>query len=547
MDAHELQVDGISTTLNTRAAVPSQIQYYKCSTMHSSPISLCTLPPELSNPQKSSPFLLSNIPASSVPLLKSSCLTPISRLAVEKATKMTENLGTIVLGQNYPPPPPPPVPGPFTSTTLNTKPKLHMKQLFWTKIPMDEVPSTIWQEISSCSSTVNVPLDTEELERMFSNKPKSAIMLARIKLTYPDIKRAVLLIDDERLTIDNLKAMRQYVPTSDEIEIIRTYKGNFETLGNAERYFRAISDINRLAERLDCMIFRRYFQTEAKELTAKLKILECVIVELRSSFKLRRLLQIVLNIGNHLNEGTFRGNALGFRLDTLLKGCGWVDVPDVSSDHNLQLKDTKPSERSFSETPTLMHYLARFVENKCGELMNFMDELPHIEAATRGKSSGLCNSYDEEAGIADHFIESVVLYTLLPVSVGTVMASVESLVEGIRLIRDEIIMLKSPSEGVSEILSDRFASVMKIFIVETQPTIDRIHRTATTVEQGLKYVVAYYGEDPLSVKIEDLCDTIRSFASALRNAQRDNEAMRWKTLRDKERVEQSTAKVRGSE
>ncbi|RUP26447.1 hypothetical protein BC936DRAFT_138780 [Jimgerdemannia flammicorona] len=145
-----------------------------------------------------------------------------------------------------------------------------------------------------------------------------------------------------------------------------------------------------------------------------------------------------------------------------------------------------------------------------------MDELPHIEVATR-------------------------------VSVGTVMASVESLVEGIRLIRDEIIMLKSPSEGVSEILSDRFASVMKIFIVETQPTIDRIHRTATTVEQGLKYVVAYYGEDPLSVKIEDLCDTIRSFASALRSAQRDNEAMRWKTLRDKERVEQSTAKVRGSE
>ncbi|RUP44782.1 hypothetical protein BC936DRAFT_149017 [Jimgerdemannia flammicorona] len=46
-------------------------------------------------------------------------------------------------------------------------------QLFWTKIPMDEVPSTIWQEISSCSSTANVPLDTEELERMFSNKPKS--------------------------------------------------------------------------------------------------------------------------------------------------------------------------------------------------------------------------------------------------------------------------------------------------------------------------------------------------------------------------------------
>lgn len=43
-------------------------------------------------------------------------------------------------------------------------------------------------------------------------------MLSRIKLTYPDIRVALMEILDEKLSIENLKAIKQHVPTGDEVK-----------------------------------------------------------------------------------------------------------------------------------------------------------------------------------------------------------------------------------------------------------------------------------------------------------------------------------------
>lgn len=66
-------------------------------------------------------------------------------------------------------------------------------------------------------------------------------MLARIKLTYPQICDSIWTIDDHRLTVDNLMAIRQYIPTKEEIEMIQDYTGDGDTLGNAEKYFKTVS------------------------------------------------------------------------------------------------------------------------------------------------------------------------------------------------------------------------------------------------------------------------------------------------------------------
>ena len=44
-----------------------------------------------------------------------------------------------------------------------------------------------------------------------------AIMLARIKLGLPDIRKAILDIDDEKLLVDDLKAIVRQLPTSEEV------------------------------------------------------------------------------------------------------------------------------------------------------------------------------------------------------------------------------------------------------------------------------------------------------------------------------------------
>jgi len=59
----------------------------------------------------------------------------------------------------------------------------------------------------------------------FSSQKKSpnylcfalAIMLSRIKLSYPEIRKALLDIDDQRLSIDDLIAISKQLPTSEEV------------------------------------------------------------------------------------------------------------------------------------------------------------------------------------------------------------------------------------------------------------------------------------------------------------------------------------------
>lgn len=74
-----------------------------------------------------------------------------------------------------------------------------------------------------------------------------------------------------------------------------------------------------MSARLIAMVYRRRLDMEMEELKPDLTILRSACNELRSSNRFRQLLQIVLMIGNALNGSTFRGDAAGFSLDSLLK------------------------------------------------------------------------------------------------------------------------------------------------------------------------------------------------------------------------------------
>jgi len=47
-----------------------------------------------------------------------------------------------------------------------------------------------------------------------------AIMLSRIKLSFPAICQAILELDDEALSIDDLKAIGKQLPTKEEVRPI---------------------------------------------------------------------------------------------------------------------------------------------------------------------------------------------------------------------------------------------------------------------------------------------------------------------------------------
>jgi diaphanous 1 len=92
----------------------------------------------------------------------------------------------------------------------------------------------------------------------------------------------------------------------------------------------------------------------------------------------------VLKIGNTLNGGTFRGDARGFQLDTLIK------VSHTSHEEICayrQLRDTRTGKGA--TCPTLLHYLAKVLLRTDPRLVLFHEDLPSLEAVARRKS--LCS------------------------------------------------------------------------------------------------------------------------------------------------------------
>ncbi|KAF8312680.1 actin-binding FH2, partial [Clavulina sp. PMI_390] len=186
---------------------------------------------------------------------------------------------------------------------------------------------------------------------------------------------------------------------------------NVQALAKADQYFYQLIQIPNVARRLECMIFRRRLDLDIADVRPELRIVRTAAMELRESAKLKKLLQLVLAVGNALNASSFRGGAHGFRLDALLK-----------------LKETKTA-RAGSDCPTLLHYLARLMGRADPSLITFIDDLPHLEAAAR-------------------------------VSVQTVLASITSVTAGYESVQTAVKDIDT--SAVASASDDRFSAVMKV-------------------------------------------------------------------------------------
>jgi hypothetical protein len=71
-------------------------------------------------------------------------------------------------------------------------------------------------------------------------------------------------------------------------------------------------------------------------------------------------------IGNFLNGTSFRGNAYGFKLESLL--C---------------LEETVAAPANNLNCPTLMHYLADLLHKNFPDTIEFMDEMPDVTLASK--------------------------------------------------------------------------------------------------------------------------------------------------------------------
>ncbi|KAA8524561.1 hypothetical protein F0562_010984 [Nyssa sinensis] len=221
-------------------------------------------------------------------------------------------------------------------------PKTKLKPLFWDKVLANPDHSMVWHEIKAGSFQFN----EERIQTLFgctpadkSNRRKDsssfepsthyiqiidakksqnlAILLRALNVTTEGVCDAVK--EGNELPTELVQTLLKMAPTTEEELKLRLFTGDFSQLGPAERFLKVMVDIPFAFKRLESLLFMSYLQDDVSSVKESFEILEVACKELRNSRLFLKLLEAVLKTGNRMNDGTFRGGAQAFKLDTLLK------------------------------------------------------------------------------------------------------------------------------------------------------------------------------------------------------------------------------------
>ena len=224
------------------------------------------------------------------------------------------------------------------------KPDVKMTHIFWTPVAPEKLEGTIWPELSDQKVDFMKP----ELERLFgahqtlksvkstaTMKPQKTELLdptrkqnlgislkAAVSVDPVKVKNALLAVDDPLMTNKMVMVLLSCVPTEDEIQILKKFTaegGDMSKLEKEEKFLLEMINVPRMSERLHCMKTRYTLDENLEAIAEFVWKLRQAVTEIEENPKLRRILEIILAIGNYANGGTARGGAWGFKIELLGK------------------------------------------------------------------------------------------------------------------------------------------------------------------------------------------------------------------------------------
>ena len=195
-------------------------------------------------------------------------------------------------------------------------------------------------------------------------------------ISYPDLRKCILRCDTTVLTENLLQSLIQYLPSPDQLNKLQEHASDFDNLAEAEQFAISLADIKRLVlrqmlmlmlicrlvPRLKSLRFMLHYPELVQDCKPDIVAATAACEEVRRSKKFGKLLEIILLIGNIMNTGSRNAESVGFDISYLPKLCNTKD------------RDNKS---------TLLHFLVETVEKNHPELLNFHEELMHLEKSAR--------------------------------------------------------------------------------------------------------------------------------------------------------------------
>ncbi|XP_045448026.1 formin-like protein [Melitaea cinxia] len=192
------------------------------------------------------------------------------------------------------------------------------------------------------------------------------IAISRRKLDTPVEKviAAIQTLDLKQLPLESVEILQRMVPTEAEQKAYKEYvaeKKNINQLTEEDKFLMQLAKVERISAKLAIMSYMGNFYDNIHLITPQIHAIISGSSSVKSSQKLRNVLEIILAFGNYLNSSK-RGPAYGFKLQSL----------DT-------LMDTKSTDKRVS----LLHYIVATIRQNFPELLNFDTELMYIDKAAQ--------------------------------------------------------------------------------------------------------------------------------------------------------------------
>lgn len=426
-----------------------------------------------------------------------------------------------------PPPSAPPLPGTSSPTVVFNsglaavkikkpiKTKFRMPVFNWVALKPNQINGTVFNEIDD--ERILEDLNVDEFEEIFKTKAQGpaidlssskqkitqkasskvtlleanraknlAITLRKAGKSADEICKAIHVFDLKTLPVDFVECLMRFLPTENEVKVLRLYERErkpLENLSDEDRFMMQFSKIERLLQKMTIMAFIGNFTESIQMLTPQLHAIIAASVSIKSSQKLKKILEIILALGNYMNSSK-RGAVYGFKLQSL----------DL-------LLDTKSTDRK----QTLLHYISNVVKEKYQQVTLFYNELHYVEKAAA-------------------------------VSLENVLLDVKELQRGMDLTKREYTM-------------HDHNTLLKEFLLHNEGKLKKLQEDAKIAQDAFDDVVKYFGENPKTTPPSVFFPVFVRFVKAYKQAEEENElrkkqeqALMEKLLEQEALMEQQDAK-----
>ncbi|XP_047664094.1 protein diaphanous homolog 3 isoform X2 [Tachysurus fulvidraco] len=410
------------------------------------------------------------------------------------------------------PPPPPPPPGlgglmslpnqnvlPFgLQPKKEFKPETIMKRLNWSKIlPQKMTESCFWvvahedcYEDEDLLGRLALTFGSQRLEpkaqrgeeeldeKKFIKKrikelkvldakiaQNLSIFLGSYRLPYEEIRRMIVQMDEEQLTEPMIQNLVKTLPEQEHLNALAKYKHEYTNLSEPEQFGVMMGSVKCLRPRLNSILFKLQFEEQVSHLRPDMLVVSAACEDVRKSKAFSKLLELVLLMGNYMNAGSRNALCYGFDLSSLCK-----------------LKDTKSAD----QMSTLLHFLAEVCEEKFPDVLKFVDDLQHVDRASR--------------------------------------VSAENLEKSLKQMEKQLLQLEKDLDTFSspDNQDDMFYSKMASFFTQAKEQYHKLDIMHSNMNTLFHNMLEYFAIDPKKTSVDELFTDISNFRAMFVQAVKEN-------------------------